>query len=138
MFVKVSGFGSGIMLPAHLRDADPSSVVLALVRWLSPHERAIIRDDKKRPICTPPFDINHALWRYTKTARARQLFRSRYVARQRALFGIDDDTQSLTIARDRFAHYDLLDPRSFETYVNCTSIPGDPCTFLETITLPFQ
>ena len=137
MFVKVSGFGSGITLPAHLRDADPSSVVLALVRWLSPHELAIVRDGKKRPICTPPLDINHALWRYTKTPRSRPLFRSRYVARQRVLFGIDDDTQRVAIDRDRFAHYDLLDPRSFESYVNCTSVDGDPCTFLETITLPF-
>ena len=141
MFVKVSGFGqdfSGIMLPEYLRDADPSSLVLALVRWLSPHDSAIIRDSKKRPICSSPFDINHALWKFTKTPRERRIFRSRLFARQRGLFGIDEDIQRMTMDRDRYAHYDLLDPRCFATYVNCTSIDGDPCTFLETITIPFR
>jgi hypothetical protein len=139
MFVKVSGFGAdtGIVLPRYLRDADPSSVVLALVRWLSPHERAMIRDAKKRPICSPPFDINHALWTYTKLPRARYGFCGHIFGSQRGLFGSDVDIQRSAIARDRFGQYDLLDPRSFTSYVNCTSIDGDPCTFLETITLPF-
>ena len=140
MFVKLSGFGqdSGIILPQYLRDADPSSVVLALVRWLSPHPRAIIRDAEQRPICSPPFDINHALWTYTKTPHARFAFRGHMFGRQRGVFGSDADTQRSAIDRDMFAHYDLLDPRSFQSYVNCTSVDEDPCTFLETITLPFQ
>ena len=140
MFVKVSGFGrdTGIVLPRYLQDADPSSVVLALVRWMSPHQDAIIRDSNKRPICSPPFDINHALWSYTKLSRVRPGFRGRLFASQYHLLGSDAQTISSKIRQDEFAQYDLLDPRSFQYYVNCTSIDKDPCTFLESITLPFQ
>ena len=140
MFVQVSGFGTdtGIVLPDYLQDADPSSVVLALVRWLSPHEDAMVRDSKNRPICPSPFDINHALWRYTKRPRERACFRGRQFATQRHLFGSDVETRTARIDQDKLAHYDLIDPRSFESYVNCTSIDGDPCTFMETITLPFN
>ncbi len=65
MFIEVSGFGvdSGIILPHHLRHPEPntSTVTLALVRWMSPHPDALLRDSEHRPLCPSPFDINHAL-----------------------------------------------------------------------------
>ena len=140
MFVKVSGFGAntGIVLPDYLADADPTSVVLALVRWMSPHEDALVRDTEKRPLCSAPFDINHALWRYSKTPHERPEFRRRTFASQRHLFGSDATMQQERIQQHRRAHYDLLDPRTFTCYLNCTPIDGDPDTLMETITLPFN
>ena len=140
MFVEVSGFGrdSQIELPSYLRDIDPASVVLALVRWLSPHPDAIVRDSRRRPLCTSPFDINHALWTFTKRSRARASFNDHLFGRSINLFpGNDIDSRRANIARHRYATYDLLDPRSFESYVNCTVIDEDSLTVLETITLPF-
>ena len=73
MFVEVSGFrDTDIDVTAHLVDADRPEgsdscsdssldrVPLALVRWLSPHPRTVLRDSELRPVCPPPFDVNHA------------------------------------------------------------------------------
>ena len=70
MFVKVSGLSeAGIDVPEEMRasahnSCNEKSVTLALVRWLSPHADALLRDDQLRPVCPPPFDINHALWTF--------------------------------------------------------------------------
>ena len=56
-FVRISGFSShGVLqLPEHLRTPENSrSVVFGLIRWLTPHEDVILRDDDLRPVCPPP------------------------------------------------------------------------------------
>ena len=100
MFVRVSGFSSesgGIHLPSDLTNhpGQHDSVVLALVRWLSPHPNALIRDSKLRPICPPPFDTNHALWVFSKRPSPRRCFADTHLlSRQLHLFdGVDDITR---------------------------------------------
>jgi len=101
MFVKVSGFGqaSGITLPLHVRNSeeDTSSVVFAVVRWLSAHPSATLRDSKGRPVCPPPLDTNHALWTYSKLARRRAIFYTRapYVRRQLSAFAGSNEIQRI-------------------------------------------
>ena len=88
MFVRVSGLGhAGVTVPEDLLDAPNStcnrnSVTFTLVRWLTPHPRAIIRDDRLRPMCPAPFDINHALWTFARTPRQRGYFTDHLFARQ--------------------------------------------------------
>jgi len=139
MFVKISGFGStGIVLPRSLM-FESSSVVFALVRWLSPHPDAgLLRDETLRPVCPAPFDINHALWTFSKLPQRRRSFTDHLFARQLHLFSGSSNTERRASARqqDR-AMYDLIQPDSINQYMNCTSIDNDPSKLMETITLPF-
>ena len=100
MFVKVSGLSeAGIDVPEQIRTSannscDEKSVTLALVRWLTPHLLALSRDDALRPLCPPPFDINHALWTFAKIQHQRPYFSDNLFARQLNLFtGHDRATQ---------------------------------------------
>ena len=139
MFVRLTGFGeiSGISIPLHLRNPrkNSSSLDLALVRWLSPHPTALLRDDNLRPVCPPPFDINHALWkfskrntrRWTRTTRIQHLFPAPTV-----------EERSLMMETHQYAMYDFVQPQSIDVYMNCTPVGHDPDTFLETITIPFN
>ena len=142
MFVKVCGFGgsSGICLPVCLRNplTNCNSVVLALVRWLSPHPDAILRDSEHRPVCPSPFDINHALWTFTKLPRHRDCFNGIHFERQLDLFdGYDDVTKRANANELKRARYDLIQLESIEKFMNCTAIDNDSSTIMETITLPF-
>ena len=123
MFVRVSGFSSesgGIHLPSDLTNhpGQHDSVVLALVRWLSPHPNALIRDSKLRPICPPPFDTNHALWVFSKRPSPRRCFADTHLlSRQLHLFdGVDDITRRQNALKQEFAFYDLVQPESIECY----------------------
>ena len=139
MFVKVSGFGhaSGIFLPDRLRHPDNNdhSCVFAVVRWLSPHPNALLRDIKSRPICPAPFDINHALWTYSKRGRARTVFTNRVnITRQLHLFpGPNRLVNAYNLDR---AMYDLIEVQTIEHVINCTLI-DDSDSILETLVLPF-
>ena len=142
MFVRLTGFGhtSGVYIPDHLRHppTNKTSLDLALVRWLSPHPNALIRDDKHRPICPPPFDINHALWQFSNV-KTRRWQRGTQLNRQLHFFDAPNDEQRrLIVETHRYAFYDFILPQSIDGYMNCTSVDGDPNTFLETITLPFD
>ena len=154
MFVKVSGFGqaSGITLPLHVRNSeealhvrnseeDTSSVVFAVVRWLSAHPSAILRDSKGRPVCPPPLDTNHALWTYSKLARRRAIFYTRapYFRSQLSAFAGSDDIQRIRNSNtEAFAYYGMVLPETFASYMNCTSVSMNQSDILETITLPFD
>ena len=155
MFVKVSGFGqaSGITLPLHVRNSeedtslllnseeDTSSVVFAVVRWLSAHPRATLRDSEDRPVCPPPLDTNHALWTYSKLTRRRPIFSTRdpIFRRQLSAFPGSDETQRITNSNaEAFAYYGLVLPETFVSYMNCTSVSMNQSDILETITLPFD
>ena len=139
MFVKVSGFGSaGIVLPRSLM-FQGSSVVFALVRWLSPHPAAgLFRDATLRPVCPAPFDINHALWTFSKLPHRRRSFTDHLFARQLRLFSGSCNRERRESARQHErAMYDLIQPDSINQYMNCTSIDNDHSKLMETITLPF-
>ena len=119
MFVKVSGFGqaSGITLPFDVRNSeeDTSSVVFAVVRWLSAHPSATLRDSKGRPVCPPPLDTNHALWTYSKLPRRRAIFYTRapYFRRQLSSFAGSDEIQRIKNSNtEAFAYYGMVLPES--------------------------
>ena len=136
MFVKISGFGhgSGIFLPSHMSH-EPDSCVFAVIRWLSPHPDALLRDSKSRPICSAPFDINHALWTFSKRGRVRSVFRNRAnIRRQLQLFpGPDRLTNAYKF---QHAMYDMVQVQTIEHLINCTTI-DDSNSILETLVLPF-
>ena len=138
MFVKVSGFGhgSGIFLPHDLQDpANDYSCVFAVVRWLSPHPNALLRDTKCRPICPAPFDINHALWKFARRPRQRSVFRYRaHISRQLELFPGPHRLAS-AYQLDR-AYYDVIEVSTIEHVINCTLV-DDSNSILETLVLPF-
>lgn len=143
MFVKVIGFGgiTGISIPPRLRTppTNTSSLVLTLVRWLSPHRTAVLRDAKLRPICVAPFDINHALWTFATLGARRASCHGRRFASQLGLFPGSDDAMRRTHAQTHErAMYDFIAPETIDEYVNCTYVDNDPNTLLETITLPFS
>lgn len=146
MFVKISNFGhgTGIFLPPNLQDPtlknkkNTTSVVFALVRWMSPHPNAMLRDSEKRPVCPPPFDLNHALWTFTKLPGRRDSFSDAHVMRQLDLFPGSDRASKLDRASTfERARYDLVELDSIDKFMNCTTIDDDTDTILETITLPF-
>ena len=146
MFVKVSGLSeAGIDVPAEMlqeahNSCNENSVTLALVRWLTPHPDALLRDDELRPVCPPPFDINHALWTFAKIENQRPYFRDHLFARQLNLFpGRDRVTQRQYANTLKYARYDLVTLESIDTYMNCTFLDNDPNgSILESITLPFE
>lgn len=139
-FVKVSGFKeSGIPLPENLRvpETNTSHVTFAMIRWLSPHPRASLRDRKLRPVCMPPFDINHALWKFAECTRP--LISDRILGRQIMSYeGRDMATRVNNMHAERRAWFYLILPETIDQIINCTSINNDPNTIMQTITLPFQ
>ena len=144
MFVRVSGLTeAGIQVPLPLRypandSCNDDQVSLTLVRWLSPHPRALLRDDKMLPVCPPPFGTNHALWTFSKTCRRRGYLTDHLFAEQLHLFpGRDRDTQRINAGSFQRAMYDLIMIESFDTIMNCTRVDNDNDCILETVTLPF-
>ena len=143
MFVRISGFSDdplGITLPTELRHPpnNVENVTFALIRWLSPHPRSVLRDSKLRPVCPPPLDINHALWTFAKSRRP--MLTQTIIDRHFGSYEFDGMTtdQCLNnIEIERKGNFDLVLPESFESYMNCTLVDNDQDTILETITLPF-
>ena len=142
MFVQVSGFGDGvgIFLPTHLRNpsTNKNSVTFALVRWLSPHPNSVGRDDSHRPMCPAPFDINHALWEFTRLPAKRWPFAHHHHERQLHLFpGSNDGERRHHAHLLERARFDLIQVETIEHLINCT--PSDRDSYImETITLPFR
>ena len=142
MFVTLSGFfddpSDGFVLPTCYRDRGDNinTLELALVRWLSPHPDALLRDSKLRPICKPPMDINHALWTYS----TRPVDRDLHADHLQFYDGNTEDEKKKCFLLETRAYFDLIQPDSFVAFMNCTRI--DTITsdnvILETITLPFE
>ena len=145
MFIKVSGLGhAGIQVPECLRiprnnTCTRHSVVLTVVRWLTPDQRSLLRDSKFMPLCPPPFGSNHALWTFQRLARQRGYFSDHIFARQLHLFpGSDRRTRRLHANTLKHAKYDLITLESIDSFMNCTTIDNDNDSILETIMLPFN
>lgn len=146
MFVKVSGLSeAGIVVPEGMRTSgnvscNENSVTLALVRWLTGHPLALSRDEQLRPLCPPPFDINHALWTFAKTERQRPYFSDHLFSRQLHLFPGENRTRQRQYANTlKYARYDLVEMENIDVYMNCTFLDNDPNgSIFESITLPFE
>ena len=144
MFCRVSGLAhAGARVPEQLRvdsnsTCTANSVTLALIRWLEPDTRALLRDGQHRPVCPPPFDINHTLWTFSKTRTQRGYFTDHLFRRQLHLFpGTDRQMRLQSADNHKHARYDFIQLESIDTFMNCTYIDSDNDTILETITLPF-
>ena len=145
MFVRVSGLSHAqITVPERLlNSADKTcnrhSVILALVRWLSPDPRATLRDDKLLPVCPPPFGSNHVLWQFTKLRQQRGYFTDHLFARQLHLFPGPDRASQRRNAMETHsrARYGLINLETIDRFINCTYIDNDHNSILETVTLPF-
>ena len=141
MFVKVTGFDdAGIVIPEHLRNpvTNIDNVVMAVIRWLSPDPRALLRDSDMKPVCIPPFEINHALWKFSVRRQRRGYFSDNMFARQLHLFpGSDDITRRANAEKLSWARYDLIQIETIDTFMNCTHVDNDSEVIMETITLPF-
>ena len=144
MFVKISVFTQvgDLVLPQALRNpvTNHRTFVGALVRWLSPHPNALLRDSEMRPICPPPFDINHSLWTFTRTPRPRDAFvYDAHLRRQLNLFKGSNESEKRVNAETLCrARYDLVQIESIDKFMNCTTIDNDSSTVMETVTLPFD
>lgn len=145
MFIQVSGLGhAGIQVPEVLRiprnnTCTRHSVVLAVVRWLAPDRRSLLRDSKFMPLCPPPFGSNHALWTFQRLDRQRGYFSDHIFARQLHLFpGSDRRTRRRNADTLSRARYDLVTLESIDSFMNCTTIDNDSQSILETIMLPFN
>ena len=137
-FVCIVGFNDLLVLPRELRNPSTNSVsvTLALVRWLAPHPDALLRDSRHRPIAPSPLDINHALWKFAETQRP-DLIPAVLERNLHYYDGNDRPSRLANATRERNAMFDLLEPETFESYVNCTEVNVDRDSILETITLPF-
>lgn len=144
MFLRISGFkndDSGLVLPESCRisqNGPHDSVLVALVRWLSPHPDALLRDDKRRPICPSPLDLNHVLWRYTEDRR--DLVTQTIMHRHLPSFAgstVQDRLESCRL--ESKAKFDLVLPESFIEFMNCTrvNVGTEDNVLLETVTIPF-
>ena len=133
-FIYLSGFGKDGGVP--LVDGE-DSVSYALVRWLTPHPEALVRDTMQRPICPPPMDINHALWKFA--TENRPLLTPSIVNRHITSYpgGTMDDKVRHMHSEER-AWFGLVEIDCIEEILNCTYVNGDLETILQTITLPFQ
>ena len=97
------------------------TLTLALIRWFEPDPAAIERDSRSLPLCPPPFSINHALWRFAKTQRARQCLLnadgapSPIFARQRHMFGKSRSQQLERLREESHAYYGLVLPSNIHS-----------------------
>ena len=144
-FIQASGLRqAGIPVPERLRVPKNNTccddrVTLAVVRWLSPDPRCLLRDTKYLPLCPPPFGANHALWTFSKTSTRRGYLSDRMFAGQLHLFpGSNRQTRRQNAAKLERARYDLIQLESIEHFMNCTLIDDDHDSILETVTLPFR
>ena len=144
MFLRISGFATavreGVVLPEGYRSPiqNKEFVVFALVRWLSPHPDALLRDDQLRPICPAPLDINHALWKYAEEPRA--MLTTTVMNRNMRLYPGNSMEERVRNAKDeQRAMFDLVLPETLDTFMNCTicNTTTDCNVILETITIPF-
>ena len=138
-FVTIAGFDNDTLaLPRSMRHppSNTHSVTLALVRWLSPHPNALIRDSHHRPIACSPLDINHAMWTFT-TAHRNLLSVNTLFRHEHMYDGPDRQSRQALAMKERNAVFEFLEPETFVSYVNCTPVNFNQDMILETITLPF-
>ena len=113
-------------------------MVLALIRWLSPHPNAIVRDPSLRPVAPPPLYLNHCLWEFTKQDLRRDSLNGRLFTPQLHLFpGRSPQDRRDSADALRYAMHDLITLDALGMIMNCTCVDNDPNTILETVVLPF-
>ena len=122
------------------------SVSFVLLRWFEPHELSTTQDKDYLPICPPPLNINHCLWKYaqSETDRGSIIDRrnpTRAVRCQINLFGSTSLQQQNNIERHRRAYYGLVYLNNIKDVINTSpcfrhgSCDMDPTVWLQTVTV---
>ena len=134
MFVHLSGFDSDDGVPPV--DGE-DSVTYALVRWLTAHPNALLRDDMLRPMCPAPLDINHALWKFAE--EDRPLVTPAILNKHITSYPGKTMAEKIRHMRsEKRAWFGLVEVECIQDILNCTYVDNDLGTVLQTITLPFQ
>ena len=121
------------------------TLTLVLIRWFEPHPTAIERDSRSMPLCPPPFNINHALWQFSRTQSVRQCLKqpdgtpSPLFERQCHMFGKSRAQQLKRLEDEAHAYYALILPSKIDSVAHMyPEFERDSCkptgTWLQTIT----
>ena len=117
------------------------SVSFVLVRWFEPHPLSTSQDEEFLPICPPPLNINHCLWKYAVSETDRRSILERgnptvAVRRQRNLFGSTPLQQQTNIQKIRRAYYGLVYVNNIKDVINiCPCFRHGSCDVDETVWL---
>ena len=122
------------------------SVSFVLLRWFEPHELSTTQDKDYLPICPPPLNINHCLWKYAQSETDRRSIidrgnPTRTVRSQLNLFGSTTLQQQTNIEQQRRAYYGLVYLKNIKDIINISpcfrhgSCDMDPTVWLQTVTV---
>ena len=92
-------------------------VSLILLRWFQPGN-TLQRDAEHRPVCPGPLHINHCLWQYACTERARKIMTNDTFKTQSFVFGRNADEQRERFQQEKNAYFGLVTPDSIMHTVN--------------------
>ena len=135
MFVHLSGFDNSDDGVPPVDGED--SVTYALVRWLTAHPNALIRDDCMRPLCSSPMDINHGLWKFAE--EDRPLVTPSILGKHVTFYPGKNVSEKVNhMHSEERAWFGLVEVDCIKEIMNCTCVDDDLQTILQTITLPFQ
>lgn len=97
-----------------------------LGRWFSPHPSAFERDYEHRPVCPGPLHVNHCLWEFARTHRARRSICTQdglpniNFNNQKHIFGDTAQQQRVRFQNEMYAYYDVLSPHSIQNKICMT------------------
>ena len=128
-------------------------LTLALVRWFQAHPTATERNSSCLPLCPPPFNINHALWKYAVSDSHRNIFLEGQVHEteplqptqafhtQSFMFGRNTHERLRTLRNEAFAYYGLIEPSSIDSLAHMSAefaeeTTVETSTWIQTITFP--
>ena len=137
----------------HDLDIVNDRLTLALVRWFQAHPSATERNSSCLPLCPPPFNINHALWKYAVSDSHRNIFLERPVQENESLqpsqafhtqtfmFGRNTCQARRTLRNEAYAYYALIEPSSIDSLAYMSAefaknATHQTSTWLQTITFP--
>ena len=130
-FVEIDGFKTLCEnrrrpLPTHLREhlVDDNTLRFVIGRWLTSHSTSLHRDSLHRPVCPGPLQLNHCLWTYAKTSRARKTMvtdtgnPSAAFNICRDMFGNDQSSCARRWEEEQRAYYALISTKTIISTVN--------------------
>ena len=123
LFVTISGCEELCFAAAPWYQPDNTEMTFVLGRWMSPHPTSHDRDKQHRPICPGALNINHCLWTYAESDRARSaLVDPETYGRQRHMFGRTILEQDARRTSDQNAYFCLLDVDSISHVVHMAPV----------------
>ena len=138
-FFTISGWsGINVVIPG-------DSITYVLGRWFAPHPTSVRRDTQQRPMCPGALNVNHALWTYATSPRARRaLVRpngspTRSFVRNVKMFGSTPAEQQTRFLQEAKAYLCIIQPDNILNRMNISpefvtnSVQFDTTTWLESV-----